>query len=113
MIVTANLALLSFGFALVSIALIDFTRSFAIWCAVFPVVMRLRPFEGVVIPSCRFITVSLFIAALFKVQQLRDDFPRSSLWTTYLAFLVVAFISAAISTQPIDALVKAFTYTEP
>ncbi len=113
MIATANLVLLLLGFILVSMSLYNFTRSFAIWCALFPVVMRLQPLDGVTIPSCRFVTSGLFVIALFKFKESRNQFPRSPFWSTYILFLVLASLSAAISTQPIESLGKTFTYVEP
>jgi O-antigen ligase len=113
MVETANVALLLIGFILVAMSFHNFTRAFAIWWALFPLVMRLTPIEGVVIPTCRLITSSLFLVAIFRFQGRRHRFPHAPLWKSYVLFLVLAAISAAISFEPMESLGKAFTYVEP
>jgi O-antigen ligase len=113
MIEAANFALLLVGFILVAMSLHNFTRAFAIWWAVFPLVMRLTPIEGLVIPTCRLITSALFLVAIFRFQVRKRRFPQGPLWKSYAAFLVLAAISAAVSMEPLESLGKTFTYVEP
>jgi hypothetical protein len=113
MIEIANLALLFFGFVLVLTSLTDFTRAFSLWWALFPLVMKLTPIDGLIIPSCRFITVGLFAVAVLKFQGARNRFPRSTFWWSYVAFVFLASVSAIISDQPLESLGRTFTYAEP
>jgi O-antigen ligase len=108
-----NLAILGSGFVLFALALTNFTMAFAMWCAVFPIVLRVTPIIGS-LPSCRVVTGALFLAAIFRF--LRDPnirLPRHPLWLIYSLFFFSAFISAALSDYPIESLAKAASYAEP
>jgi hypothetical protein len=113
MVEIGNGLLLAIGFILVLTSVDNFTRSFAIWWALFPLVIKLTPIEGLVIPSCRLITSALFVIAVFKFLNRRKQFPAGAFWNSYVFFLVLASISAIISEQPVEALGKTFTYLEP
>src|SRR5262245_45571214 len=100
MIEATNILVLFFGCVLIFLSLSNFARSFAVWCALFPIVLRLTPL--VVIPSCRFITCGLFLVGLIKFIRIRNRPKAHGLWWGYSLFLSVAFISGALSSQPVE-----------
>jgi hypothetical protein len=114
MVETANIILLLVGFILVWMSLENFVRAFAFWCALSPLVASLPSFEGWdIFPSSRIITSGLFVIALFRFQAFKNQFPRGPFWRTYLLFILSLFISAAISTQPVQSFGRALTFVEP
>lgn len=106
--------IISIGFFLISLSSFKLTDSFAIWIAVFPLVVGLVAPEGLEkIPPTRVINIAFLIISLLILSSTKIKYRIGKPEKWYLIFFILSVLSALFSEIPVESLMRAFTYLEP